>query len=241
MNIVSFRDDNGQFRSRAQLGEVPGVGPKTFERAAGFLRIRDGEQPLDNTAVHPESYVLVEQIARSLSTPVADPIRAPHLLEGVNKSNFAAGTFTMNEILEELKKPGRDPRDKFVAPSFNESVQQISDLQVGMVLKGVVTHVTKFGAFVDVGVHPDGLVHISEISHRFIKEPAEALKAGQIVKVKVLSADTKTKRLALSIKALQTPSARKLRIDRPEYLRQPVFRISLPRSLRSGGLSSAKP
>jgi uncharacterized protein len=207
LNIVSFRDENGQFRSRAQLREVPGVGPKTFEQAAGFLRIRDGEQPLDNTAVHPESYSLVEEIARSLSTPVAELIRGPHLLAGVNKSSFAAGAFTLNDILEELKKPGRDPRDKFVAPSFNESVREISDLQAGMVLEGVVTNVTKFGAFVDVGVHQDGLVHISEIANRFIKEPAEILKAGQIVKVKVLSADTKTKRIALSIKALQTRSA----------------------------------
>lgn len=207
LNIVSFRDENGQFRSRTQLREVPGVGPKTFEQAAGFLRIRDGEQPLDNTAVHPESYGLVEEIARSLSTPIAELIRAPHLLAGVNKSSFAAGAFTLNDILEELKKPGRDPRDKFVAPSFNESVREISDLQAGMVLEGVVTNVTKFGAFVDIGVHQDGLVHISEISTRFIKDPAEALKAGQIVKVKVLSADTKTKRISLSIKALQAPSA----------------------------------
>lgn len=207
LNIVSYRDENGQFRSRAQLREVAGVGPKTFEQAAGFLRIRDGEHPLDNTAVHPESYGLVEEIARSLSSPVSELIRSPQLLAGVNKNNFTAGAFTLNDILEELKKPGRDPRDKFVAPSFNESVREISDVQTGMVLEGVVTNVTKFGAFVDIGVHQDGLVHISEISNRFIKDPAEVLKAGQIVKVKVLSADTKTKRIALSIKALQAPSA----------------------------------
>lgn len=216
LNIVSFRDEHGQFRSRLQLREVAGVGPKTFEQAAGFLRVRDGEQPLDNTAVHPESYELVEEIARSLSTPVADLIRTPQLLAGVTKSSFAAGSFTLNDILEELKKPGRDPRDKFVAPSFNESVRQIADVQEGMVLEGVVTNVTKFGAFLDIGVHQDGLVHISEISNRFIKEPAEMLKAGQIVKVKVLSADTKTKRISLSIKALQAPSASQSKLRSPK-------------------------
>jgi uncharacterized protein len=207
LNIVSFRDQNGRFHSRAQLREVSGVGPKTFEQAAGFLRVRDGEQPLDNTAVHPESYGLVEEIARSLSTPIPELIRNPQLLTGVNKDGFAAGMFTLNDILEELKKPGRDPRDKFVAPSFNESVREITDVVPGMVLEGVVTNVTKFGAFIDIGVHQDGLVHISEISNRFIKEPAEVLKAGQIVKAKVLSADAKTKRISLSLKALQTPSA----------------------------------
>jgi uncharacterized protein len=207
LNIVSFRDQNGRFRSRAQLHEVSGVGPKTFEQAAGFLRVRDGEQPLDNTAVHPESYSLVEQIARSLSQPVPELIRNPQLLAGVDKSGFAAGSFTLNDILEELKKPGRDPRDKFVAPAFSEAVRELNDVQPGMVLEGVVTNVTKFGAFVDVGVHQDGMVHISEIANRFIREPAEVLKAGQIVKVKVLSADAKTKRIALSIKALQAPAA----------------------------------
>ncbi|HEX2916937.1 MAG TPA: helix-hairpin-helix domain-containing protein, partial [Edaphobacter sp.] len=209
LNIVSFRDQNGRFRSRDQLKEVSGVGPKIFEQAAGFLRVRDGDQPLDNTAVHPESYGVVEEIARSLSTPISDLIRNPHLLSGVNKTSLSAGMFTLNDILEELKKPGRDPRDKFVAPSFNESVREITDVQTGMVLEGVVTNVTKFGAFVDIGVHQDGLVHISEISNRFIREPAEVLKAGQILKVKVLSADSKTKRISLSIKALETPSAAK--------------------------------
>ena len=209
LNIVSYRDANGRFRSRAQLREVPGIGPKTFEQAAGFLRIRDGEQPLDSTAVHPESYALVEQIAASLSTPIDQLIRTPHLLEKVDRSQFTAGSFTLNDILEELRKPGRDPRDQFIAPSFNDSVREIADVQPGMVLEGVVTNVTKFGAFVDIGVHQDGLVHISEIANRYIKEPSEVLKTGQVVKVKVLSADAKTKRIALSIKALQGPPAPK--------------------------------
>jgi uncharacterized protein len=209
LNIVSFRDQNGRFRSRAQLREVSGVGPKTFEQAAGFLRVRNGEHPLDNTAVHPESYALVEQIAQSLATPISDLIKNPQPLAAVDKKRFSAGTFTLNDILEELKKPGRDPRETFVAPSFSETVRELADVEPGMVLEGVVTNVTKFGAFIDIGVHQDGLVHISEIANRYIKEPAEVLKAGQIVKVKVLSADAKTKRIALSIKALEAaPAAR---------------------------------
>ncbi|HUO60463.1 MAG TPA: Tex family protein [Candidatus Acidoferrales bacterium] len=208
INIVKYRDDNGRFRSRAQLMKVPGVGPKTFEQAAGFLRIREGENPLDQTAVHPESYLVVEQMAGLLDVSVPDLIRRPELLSKVDRSKLAAGSFTVDDIIEELKKPGRDPRDKFVAPSFAEGVREIADVQPGMVLEGVVTNVTKFGAFVDVGVHQDGLVHISELSNRYIKDPNEAVKVGQIVKVKVLSADAKTKRIALSIKALQEPAPR---------------------------------
>jgi uncharacterized protein len=227
LNIVSFRDQNGRFRSRAQLQDVSGVGPKTFEQAAGFLRVRDGENPLDNTAVHPESYALVEQIARSLVQPVSDLIRNPQLLANVNKSSFEAGTFTLSDILEELKKPGRDPRDKFVAPIFSDTVRELTDLQSGMVLEGVITNVTKFGAFVDIGVHQDGMVHISEISNRYIKEPSEVLKAGQIVKVKVLSADAKTKRIALSIKALQSPVAGSQANNRSERPKPPPPALSM--------------
>ena len=208
INIVKYRDENGRFRSRAQLMKVPGVGPKTFEQAAGFLRIREGENPLDQTAVHPESYSVVEQIAESLSVSVPDLIRRPELLANIDRSKLTAGSYTLDDILEELKKPGRDPRDKFVAPSFAEGVREIADVQPGMVLEGVVTNVTKFGAFVDIGVHQDGLVHISELSNRYIKDPNEAVKVGQIVKIKVLSTDAKTKRIALSIKALQDPIAK---------------------------------
>jgi uncharacterized protein len=206
LNIVAYRDEHGKFRSRAQLTKVPGIGAKTFEQAAGFLRIRDGENPLDRTAVHPESYPVVEQIAESLNTPIAMLIESPQLLTKVDAKLLSAGAFTVSDILEELRKPGRDPRDQFIAPSFSESVREFADVQPDMVLEGVVTNVTKFGAFVDVGVHQDGLVHISELSNRFIKEPSEAVKAGQIVKVKVLSADLKTKRIALSMKALMGPA-----------------------------------
>jgi uncharacterized protein len=209
LNIVTFRNENGSFRSRAQLRKVPGIGPKTFEQAAGFLRIRNGDNLLDMTAVHPESYQIVEQIAQSLGVPIEELIKNPQLLEKVDRNRLSAGTYTLNDILEELRKPGRDPRDKFVAPSFNEQVRELSDVQPGMVLEGVVTNVTKFGAFVDVGVHQDGLVHISELSNRYIKDASDVVKAGQIVKVKVLSADPKTKRIALSIKALQEPPAKR--------------------------------
>jgi uncharacterized protein len=216
LNIVSFRNEKGSFRSRAQVLEVPGIGSKTFEQAAGFLRIQNGDNPLDSTAVHPESYPVVEQIAVSLGTRVQDLIARPQLLEQVDRSQLSAGTYTLNDILAELRRPGRDPRDKFVAPSFDEGVRGIADVQAGMVLEGVVTNVTKFGAFVDIGVHQDGLVHISELSNRFIKEPSEAVKTGQIVKVKVLSVDAKAKRIALSIKQLNAPAARPA--ARPEKL-----------------------
>jgi uncharacterized protein len=200
LNIVKFRDENGRFTSRKQLMKVPGVGAKTFEQAAGFLRIRGGEQPLDSTAVHPESYTVVEQIAKAVGAGIAEVIANPALLDGVDKGKLAAGAFTVNDILEELRKPGRDPRDKFVAPVFHEGVRELSDLVPEMMLEGVVTNVTKFGAFVDIGVHQDGLVHISELSNRYVKDPGEVVKAGQIVKVRVISADVKSKRIALSMK-----------------------------------------
>jgi len=208
LNIVSYRDEHGRFRSRKQLNKVPGIGAKTFEQAAGFLRIRGGEDLLDSTAVHPESYPVVEQIARSLDTPIGELIAHPQLLTKVDARQMDAGAFTVKDILEELRKPGRDPRDQFIAPSFNDKVREFADVQPEMVLEGVVTNVTKFGAFVDIGVHQDGLVHISELSNRFIKEPSDAVKAGQIVKVKVLSADIKTKRIALSMKALMSSAQR---------------------------------
>jgi uncharacterized protein len=213
LNIVAFRNEKGSFRSRQQVLEVPGVGPKTFEQAAGFLRIRNGDNPLDSTAVHPESYHVVEQIASMLNTPVAEVIKKPELLEKVDKGKLSAGAFTLNDILAELRKPGRDPRDKFVAPSFHDDVKEIADVKAGMVLEGVVTNVTKFGAFVDIGVHQDGLVHISELSNKFIKDPSEAVKTGQLVKVKVLGVEEKAKRISLSMKALvaggQRPAAPK--------------------------------
>jgi uncharacterized protein len=201
--IVEYRNENGPFRSRLALMAVSGIGPKTFEQAAGFLRIRGGDNPLDMTAVHPESYPVVDGIARFLGVSIEEIIRKPELLEKVDRKSLTAGVYTLNDILEELRKPGRDPRDKFVAPAFKEEVREIADCRPGMVLEGVVTNVTRFGAFVDIGVHQDGLVHVSELANRFVQDPNDAVKVGQIVKVKVLSADPKTKRIALSIRALQ--------------------------------------
>jgi uncharacterized protein len=206
LKIVEYRNEHGRFKSRMQLMAVPGFGPKTFEQAAGFLRIRGGENPLDMTGVHPESYPVVEKIAASMNVTVDELIKQPELAEKVKIEGFkteTVGIYTLGDIKEELRKPGRDPRDKFVAPKFREDVKEMKDISAGMALEGVVTNVTKFGAFVDIGVHQDGLVHVSEISHRFITEPSEALKAGQIVKVQVLSVDLKAKRIALSIKALE--------------------------------------
>ena len=209
--IVDFRNERGRFRSRFELRAIPGFGPKTFEQAAGFLRIRGGENPLDMTAVHPESYPVVEQIAKSLNVGIPDLINNAALVEKIDLKQFqteTVGVYTLTDIREELKKPGRDPRDQFTPVKFREDVKEISDLAPGMQLDGVVTNVTRFGAFVDVGVHQDGLVHVSELSQRFIKEPSEFIKVGQNVRVQVLSADPKSKRIALSMKALEAAPAR---------------------------------
>jgi uncharacterized protein len=221
LKIVEFRNENGKFRSRVQLNAVPGVGPKTFEQAAGFLRIRDGENPLDATAVHPESYQVVENIAKSLGLTVDELIRTPGIVEKVNKDGLSVGVYTLGDILEELKKPGRDPREKFVAPQFRDEVKEIAALQPGMTLEGIVTNVTKFGAFVDIGVHQDGLVHISELSDRYIKDPNDAVKVGQIVKVHVLSADAKAKRIALSMKPQGRPQPRPQAKPQPQPQAKP--------------------
>jgi protein Tex len=217
--IVEFRNENGRFRSRVQLMAVPGFGPKTFEQAAGFLRIRDGENPLDMTAVHPESYPIVEKIASSLQVTVSELIARPAYVDSLKIEAFQtdkAGIYTLRDIREELRKPGRDPREQFIAPQFQSGVKEISDLTPGMILEGAVTNVTNFGAFVDIGVHQDGLVHVSELSSRFIKDPYEVVKVGQIVKVKVLSADAKAKRIALSIKALEASNLPKIKNAPPK-------------------------
>ncbi len=218
--IVEHRNQNGKFRSRAELTKVPGFGPKTFEQAAGFLRLRGGENPLDMTAVHPESYPVVTRIAASIGARVEELIAKPELTQKVQVESFASeqtGIYTLRDILEELRKPGRDPREKFTAPQWREDVKEIADLTSGMILEGTVTNVTNFGAFVDIGVHQDGLVHVSELSARFIKDPKEAVKAGQVVKVKVLTVDAKARRISLSIKALEAPpEPRRKNMTKPE-------------------------
>jgi competence ComEA-like helix-hairpin-helix protein len=215
-SIVEYRNQHGRFSSRMQLLQVPGLGEKTFEQAAGFLRIKSGDAPLDSTAVHPESYALVEKMAQSLGVPVCDLIENSVLVEKLDLERFAderVGLYTLNDIKQELLKPGRDPRDTFVVPTFRDDVKEVSDLKVDMVLEGSVTNVTNFGAFVDIGVHQDGLVHVSELSNRFIQDPREAVHVGEIVRVKVIGVDVALKRISLSIKAL-LPSRKRSRSEK---------------------------
>jgi protein Tex len=201
--IVRFRDDNGSFESRKGLMKVPRFGAKAFEQAAGFLRIRGGVHPLDNTAVHPENYKLVQTMAADLGVTLAALASDVAQVGRIDLKRYVSDTVglpTLRDILEEMKKPDRDPRAAFEAVAFRDDVQEISDLQEGMVLPGTVTNVAAFGAFVDIGVHQDGLVHVSHLADRFIKDPNDAVKVGEIVKVKVLAVDIPRKRISLSIK-----------------------------------------
>ncbi|NBC22191.1 MAG: S1 RNA-binding domain-containing protein, partial [Gammaproteobacteria bacterium] len=202
-NVVTRRDRDGPFRSRRQLLEVQRLGPKAFEQAAGFLRIRGGDNPLDASAVHPEAYPVVERILADLRSPITEVMKNPALVKAANAERYVDERFglpTVRDILAELEKPGRDPRPEFRTAAFREGVNEIADLAPDMVLEGVVTNVTNFGAFVDVGVHQDGLVHISALADRFVKDPHEIVKAGDIVKVKVLEVDTERKRIGLSMR-----------------------------------------
>ncbi len=202
-SIVNYRDQKGMFRSRAALRDVPRLGDKTFEQAAGFLRVMNGENPLDASAVHPESYPLVEKILADIKRDVKGVIGDSGLLKSLDPKRYADERFgvpTVADILKELDKPGRDPRPAFVTASFKEGVEEISDLRPDMILEGVVTNVAAFGAFVDIGVHQDGLVHISALSNQFVKDPHTVVKAGQVVKVKVLEVDVKRKRIALTMR-----------------------------------------
>lgn len=202
-NIVDYRDANGPFPNRTAIRNVPRLGEKTFEQAAGFLRIPDGDNPLDRSAVHPEAYPVVERILTRLGTGIAEVMRQPAALKGLSPSDFTDEKFgvpTVRDILTELEKPGRDPRPEFKTATFREGVESLSDLQAGMVLEGVVTNVAAFGAFVDVGVHQDGLVHVSALANKFVKDPHEVVKPGQIVKVKVLEVDLKRQRISLTMR-----------------------------------------
>ncbi|MDQ7969115.1 MAG: Tex family protein [Oxalicibacterium faecigallinarum] len=202
-SIVSYRDMKGMFASRADLMAVPRLGEKTFEQAAGFLRVMNGANPLDASAVHPESYPLVEKILSDISKDVKGIIGDSKLLKSLNPAKYADDKFgvpTVTDILKELEKPGRDPRPEFTTATFKEGVEEIRDLRPDMILEGVVTNVAAFGAFVDIGVHQDGLVHISALSNTFVKDPHTVVKAGQVVKVKVLEVDEKRKRIALTMR-----------------------------------------
>jgi uncharacterized protein len=203
-NIVVHRDANGAFRRRRDLKKVARLGPKSYEQAAGFLRIMNGADPLDASAVHPEAYAIVERIAEATKRPVKSMIGDGAFLKTLKPAQFADAQFgipTVTDILAELEKPGRDPRPEFKTAAFQEGVEKIEDLKPGMQLEGVVTNVTAFGAFVDVGVHQDGLVHISELSDRFVKDPREVVKAGDVVKVRVKDVDVARRRIALTMKS----------------------------------------
>ncbi len=208
-SIVNYRDMKGMFPSRAALLSVPRLGEKTFEQAAGFLRIMNGENPLDASAVHPESYPVVEKILADIKKDVKGVIGDGKLLKSIIPSKYADEKFgvpTITDILKELEKPGRDPRPEFTTATFKEGVEDIKDLRPDMILEGVVTNVAAFGAFVDIGVHQDGLVHISALSNTFVRDPHTVVKAGQVVKVKVLEVDEKRRRIALTMRLSDTPA-----------------------------------
>ncbi|MCX2744445.1 Tex family protein [Mangrovivirga sp. M17] len=211
-NIVEYRNENGAFNGREDLKKVKLMGDKAFEQAAGFLRVRNGKHPLDSSAVHPESYPIVEKMAKDLGASVEDLIKDKSLRAKIDLKKYVTdevGLPTLNDIMKELDKPGRDPRAEFEIFSFDEGVNKVEDLKPGMVLPGIVTNVTKFGAFVDVGVHQDGLVHISELSNEFVSEPAEVVKVSQKVEVRVVEVDFNRNRISLSMKDENAKPARK--------------------------------
>ncbi len=202
-NIVKFRNENGAFKNRKQLLKVPKLGAKAYEQCAGFLRIRGGENPLDNTAVHPESYSLVEAIAQDLNISLTEINKISDQISKINLKKYVTdkiGEPTLKDILAELEKPGRDPRAEFKYAQFKEGITEIKDLKEGMILEGIITNVANFGAFIDIGVHQDGLVHISQMSDKFVKDPHTIVKVGQVVKIKVLEINEKLKRISLSMR-----------------------------------------
>jgi uncharacterized protein len=231
--IVSYRDSHGAFQTRGDLRSVPRLGEKTFEQAAGFLRIMNGSDPLDASAVHPESYPLVEKILKDIKRGVKEVIGDASILKSLNPEKYADEQFgvpTVTDIIKELEKPGRDPRPEFTTATFKDGVEKIGDLKVDMILEGVVTNVAAFGAFVDIGVHQDGLVHISALANTFVKDPHTVVKAGQVVRVKVLEVDEKRKRIALTMRLSDEapkPSAGakpEQRAHRPSAARSPERR-----------------
>ncbi|MBS0511473.1 MAG: RNA-binding transcriptional accessory protein [Proteobacteria bacterium] len=233
-NIVEYRNGNGPFRNRAALKDVPRLGPKTFEQAAGFLRIPNGDNPLDASSVHPEAYPVVERILERVKRSVRELMGNGGFLKSLKPAEFTDERFglpTVQDILSELEKPGRDPRPEFRTASFREGIETLKDLQPGMLLEGVVTNVTNFGAFVDIGVHQDGLVHISALSTTFVKDPHSVVKAGQVVKVKVLEVDIPRNRIALTMRLADEPARQPARDARGQDAR--------PRG--SGGRDAQRP
>jgi uncharacterized protein len=220
-NIVAFRNEKGAFKNRSQLKKVPRLGDKAYEQAAGFLRIMNGDNPLDASAVHPEAYPVVENIIKKTGKSIRNLIGQPAFLRGLNAANFTNEHFgvpTVTDILQELEKPGRDPRPEFKSVEFKAGVEKISDLEVGMRLQGVVTNVANFGAFVDVGVHQDGLVHISQLADKFVKDPREIVKTGDVVTVTVTEVDALRKRIALTMKSQIDSNALKQEVRKTESM-----------------------
>ena len=209
--VVRWREGNGAFASRQDLLKVTGLGPKAFEQAAGFLRIRGGANPLDMTGVHPETYPVVEQIIAKTGKPVAEIMGRADMLKTLRPELFANETFgviTVKDILGELEKPGRDPRPDFKVARFNDGVEDIADLKEGMILEGTVSNVAAFGAFVDLGVHQDGLVHVSQLAHKFVTDAREVVKTGDIVTVQVQEVDVARKRISLTMKIGAAPASK---------------------------------
>ena len=240
-NIVNYRNENGAFASRKELKKVPRLGEKTFEQAAGFLRIHNAENPLDASSVHPEAYGVVKEIAKQSARDIKSLIGDGSFLKAVNAAQYATesvGEITIKDILTELEKPGRDPRPEFKFATFMDGVEEIKDLRLNMVLEGVITNVTNFGAFVDVGVHQDGLVHISAMSDTFIKDPREVVKAGDIVKVKVMEVDAARKRIALSMRMsddANEQAEQKVSGERPNRSRNQTTKTSFGSGNSNGG------
>jgi uncharacterized protein len=231
-NIVQYRNEHGPFKSREALKSVPRLGPRAFQQSAGFLRIMDGENPLDASAVHPESYAIVDRMASDLGCDIQTLMSRPELRNQIDLSNYVRqgiGIPTLNDIVEEIARPGRDPRQTFEIFEFTEGIEKVEDLEPGMTLPGIVTNVTAFGAFVDVGVHQDGLVHISELSHRYVKNPADIVKVQQKVSVKVIDVDLERNRISLSMKTRPSPAKSSAKKTRKRLSRKPRKRSSGPK------------
>ena len=204
-NIVDYRRENGAFTSRAQLKKVPRLGPVAYQQCAGFLRIPGAKNPLDNSAVHPESYEVVERMAKDQGCHVSDLISNPQLRQQVDIRRYVTDTIgipTLTDIMQELEKPGRDPREQLEAFEFDPNVKEVDDLVEGMILPGIVTNITNFGAFVDIGVHQDGLVHVSQLANKYVKDPNDIIHLHQHVKVKVLQVDRRRNRISLTMKGI---------------------------------------
>lgn len=242
-NIVNYRNDNGAFRDRRELLKVPKLGPKAFEQSAGFLRIRNGKNPLDNTAVHPESYKVVEAIAKDMSVPLTQIIQLSEQVRQVDLKKYVTETIgepTLRDILAELEKPGRDPRAEFKYATFKAGIKEISDLKPGMELEGVVTNVANFGAFVDIGVHQDGLVHVSQLADRFVSDPKQIVKVGQVVKVWVMEVNEPLKRISLSMRSADSTTEKRPFKEKPAKVGPTQQKSTQPSETRSQEKPPAK-